>query len=228
MIAPDVRITPAGDAALVLELPARVDVETSARIVAIAAALRRQCGAVIRDAVVGYHTLTVYFDPLRIDSRWLESQLVEIASDVQPGADAPGATIEVPVCYGGTFGPDLTYVSQQAGCSEQEVIDLHTGRDYRVFVVGFVPGFAYMGPVDERLALPRRSNPRTRVPAGSVAIAAGQTGIYPMETPGGWHLIGRTPIRPFDPARLEPVLFRPGDRVTFRAISPGEFGSTAE
>jgi KipI family sensor histidine kinase inhibitor len=223
VIAPDVRITAAGDAALVLELPARVDVETSGRIVAIAAALRRQCGAVIRDAVVGYHTLTLYFDPLAVDSRWLESQMLEVASDVQPGADAPGGTIEVPVCYGGVYGPDLAYVALQAGCSEQDVITLHTSREYRVFVVGFVPGFAYMGPVDERLALPRRSNPRTRVPAGSVGIAAGQTGIYPMETPGGWHLIGRTPVRPFDPARLEPVLFRPGDRVTFRAISPGEF-----
>ena len=226
MIAPDVRITPAGDAALVLELPARVDVETSARVVAIAAALRRQCGAVIRDAVVGYHTLTVYFDPLGVDSRWLESQMTEIASDVQPGADVPGGTIEVPVCYGGVYGPDLSYVAEQARCSEQEVIDLHTAIGYRVFVVGFVPGFAYMGPVDERLSLPRRSNPRTRVPAGSVGIAAGQTGIYPMETPGGWHLIGRTAVHPFDEARLEPVLFRPGDRVTFRAISPEEFEAT--
>lgn len=226
MIAPDVRITPAGDAALVLGLPARVDVETSARIVAIAVALRRECGTLIRDAVVGYHTLTVYFDPLRVDSRWLESQMMEIASDVQPGAEAPGAMIEVPVCYGGVFGPDLAYVAQQAGCCEEDVVSLHTALEYRVFVVGFVPGFAYMGPVHERLSLPRRSNPRTRVPAGSVGIAAGQTGIYPMETPGGWHLIGRTPIRPFDEARLEPVLFRPGDRVTFRAISPGEFEAT--
>jgi inhibitor of KinA len=226
VIAPGVRITPAGDAALVLELPARVDVETSTRIVAMAAALRRQCGAVIRDAVVGYHTLTVYFDPVAVDARWLESQMTEIAFDVQPGVEAPGATIEVPVCYGGSYGPDLSYVAQQAGCSEQGVIDLHTGLDYRVFVVGFVPGFAYMGPVHERLSLPRRSNPRTRVPAGSVGIAAGQTGIYPMETPGGWHLIGRTPVRPFDAARVEPVLFRPGDRVTFRAIAPDEFESS--
>jgi inhibitor of KinA len=223
VIAPDIRIRAAGDAALVLELPRRVDVETSARIVAIADALRRQCGAVIRDAVVGYHTLTVYFDPLGVDSRWLESQMVEIATGVQPGADVAGATIEVPVCYGGTYGPDLAYVARQAGCSEQEVIALHTAVEYRVFVVGFVPGFAYMGPVHEKLALPRRNSPRTRVPAGSVGIAAGQTGIYPMETPGGWHLIGRTPIRPFDPARLEPALFRPGDRVTFRAISADEF-----
>jgi KipI family sensor histidine kinase inhibitor len=223
VIAPDVRITAAGDAALVLELPPHLDAGTSARIIAMAAALRRQCGAIIRDAVVGYHTLTVYFDPLRVDSRWLETRMQEVAGEIPPGSDAPGATIEVPVCYGGTLGPDLPYVAQQAGCAEEEVISLHTGREYRVFVVGFVPGFAYMGPVDDRLALPRRSNPRTRVPAGSVAIAAGQTGIYPMETPGGWHLLGRTPVRPFDETRSQPVLFRPGDRVTFRSISREEF-----
>ena len=218
---------PAGDAALVLELPARFDPETSARIVAIAAAARAQCGPVIRDAVVGYHTLTIYFDPLGVDARWLETQLQEIAVEIQPGADAPGATIEVPVCYGGAFGPDLASVAEQTRCSEVEVVELHTSREYRVFVIGFVPGFAYMGPVDPRLALPRRSNPRMRVPAGSVAIAAGQTGIYPMETPGGWHLIGRTPVRPFDESRVEPVLFRPGDRVRFRPVSREQFDGGA-
>ena len=227
MIASDLRVRPAGDAALVLELPARLDPETSARIVAIAAAARAQCGALIRDAVIGYHTLTVYFDPLGVDARWLETQLQEIAADVQPGADVTGATIEVPVCYGGSLGPDLPYVAEQAGCSEEQVVALHTSREYRVFVVGFVPGFAYMGPVDPRLGLPRRSNPRTRVPAGSVAIAAGQTGIYPMETPGGWHLIGRTQIRPFDESRVEPVLFRPGDRVRFRGITRQAFDEGA-
>jgi inhibitor of KinA len=227
VIAADVRIMPAGDAALVLELPARLDSETSARIVAIASATRTRCGPVIRDAVVGYHTLTVYFDPLAVDARWLETQIQEIAVEIQPGADAPGAAIEVPVCYGGSLGPDLPYVAEQAGCSEEEIVALHTAREYRVFVVGFVPGFAYMGPVDPRLALPRRSNPRTRVPVGSVAVAAGQTGIYPMETPGGWHLIGRTAVRPFDESRVQPVLFRPGDRVRFRGISREEFDGGA-
>jgi inhibitor of KinA len=137
--------------------------------------------------------------------------------------DTAGARIEVPVCYGGELGPDLPWVAAQLGCAEADVIALHASREYRVFVVGFVPGFAYMGPVDPRLALARRSNPRTRVPAGSVAIAAGQTGIYPMETPGGWHLLGRTTVRPFDASRVEPVLFRPGDRVTFRSITRDEF-----
>lgn len=220
---PDVRIVAAGDSALRVELPGKVDVETNARIVAMADAARSRFGYVLRDAVIGYHTLTVYFDPLAIDPRWFEEQLEQIAHEEGREFATPRATIEVPVCYGGDLGPDLSSVAQQAGCSEEEVIRLHTGRDYRVFVVGFVPGFAYMGPVDPRLALPRRSNPRTRVPAGSVAIAAGQTGIYPVETPGGWHLIGRTTVRPFDEARAEPSLFRPGDRVMFRRITREAF-----
>lgn len=219
----DYRIQPAGDAALRVELPAQFDEAISARVVALGEAVRVRWGGVIRDAVVGYHTLTVYFDPLHVDGRWLEEQLAEIAADPAGPVDPPRAHIEVPVCYGGELGPDLAEVARTAGCSEAEAIDLHTSREYRVFVVGFVPGFGYMGPVDPRLALPRRRTPRTRVPARSVAIAAGQTGIYPMETPGGWHLLGRTPILPFDQARTEPVLFRAGDRVRFRSITREEY-----
>lgn len=219
----DFRIQPAGDAALRVELPARLDEATSARVIAMAEAVRARWGSVIRDAVVGYHTLTVYFDPLALDGRWLEEQLATIALDPVVVAPRAGAHIEVPVCYGGDLGPDLGDVALAAACSEAEVVALHTSREYRVFVVGFVPGFGYMGPVDPRLALPRRGTPRTRVPARSVALAAGQTGIYPMETPGGWHLIGRTPVRPFDEHRPEPVLFRAGDRVRFRGVTREEY-----
>jgi KipI family sensor histidine kinase inhibitor len=219
----DFRIQPAGDAALRLELPARFDEAISARVTALGETVRARWGGLVRDAVVGYHTLTVYFDPLVVDGRWLEEQLAAIAADPAAAGDGRGAHIEVPVCYGGDLGPDLGDVAASAGCSEQEVIELHTSRSYRVFVVGFVPGFGYMGPVDPRLSLPRRRTPRTKVPAGSVALAAGQTGIYPMETPGGWHLIGRTPVRPFDESRAEPVLFRPGDRVRFRGITREEY-----
>jgi len=219
----DFRIEPAGDAALRIELPARVDEAISTRVTAIGEAVRSRWPDIIRDAVIGYHTLTVYFDPLRVDGRWLEEQLASIAAEAATPAEVSRGHLEVPVCYGGDLGPDLGDVALAAGCSEPEVVDLHTSRDYRVFVVGFVPGFGYMGPVDPRLALPRRRTPRTRVPAGTVALAGGQTGIYPMETPGGWHLIGRTPVRPFDEARAEPVLFRPGDTVRFRSVIREEY-----
>ena len=219
----DLRIIPAGDAALVVELPARIDPAINARLVSIGERLRGCCGSAVLDAVVGYCTLTVYFDPLLVDAAWLEGELRAVASDETTSGLADGARIDVPVCYGGELGPDLASVAALIGASEEEVIALHCAPEYRVFVVGFVPGFAYMGVVDNRLALPRRSSPRTKVPPGSVAIAAGQTGIYPMETPGGWHLLGRTPLRPFDERRADPVLFRPGDRVTFHSIDRAAF-----
>ena len=217
------RVRPAGDAALVLEWPARLDVEINAQAVAARGRIVDVCGERIRDAVVGYHTLTVYFDPLSVDAASLERELLEAAREGGRGAAVTGATIDIPVCYGGAHGPDLADVAAAVGGTERDVIDLHLSREYRVFVVGFVPGFAYMGPVAAPLALPRRATPRTRVPPGSVAIAAGQTGIYPMETPGGWHLIGRTPVRPFDESRPEPVLFRPGDRVRFHTMTAAEY-----
>jgi inhibitor of KinA len=129
----------------------------------------------------------------------------------------------VPVCYGGDLGPDLADVAAFAGCSEADVVSLHSGRDYRVYMVGFVPGFAYMAEVEARIAAPRRASPRTAVPAGSVAIAGGQTGVYPAVTPGGWNLIGRTALQPYDPDREQPFLFKPGDRVRFRPIPLEEF-----
>jgi inhibitor of KinA len=127
------------------------------------------------------------------------------------------------VCYGGEYGPDLETVAAFAHISGAEVIRIHTAATYRVFMVGFVPGFAYLGIVDSRIAMPRHSTPRVRVPQGSVGIAGVQTGIYPAETPGGWQLIGRTPIKPFDTGRAEPFLMKPGDAVRFHAIAPADF-----
>lgn len=219
----DLRIIPAGDAALVVELPARIDPAINARLVVMAERLRRSCGAAVLDAVVGYCTLTVYFDPLLVDAAWLEGELWDVAGDIVAASEADGGSVDVPVCYGGELGPDLASVAAAIGATEEEVIALHCSPEYRVYVVGFVPGFAYMGVVQPRLALPRRSTPRTKVPRGSVAIAAGQTGIYPIETPGGWHILGRTPVLPFDETREQPVLFRPGDRVKFHPIDRAEF-----
>jgi KipI family sensor histidine kinase inhibitor len=217
------RICAAGDAGLLVEWPARIDPETSGRAIALADALRTRWGATIRDAVVGYCSLTVYFDPSVVDAGALESQLRDLAADVSPSAASNGPLIDVPVCYGGDLGPDLSDVARFAGISPDEVIALHSGATYRVYVIGFVPGFPYMATVDSRIAAPRRAVPRTRVPAGSVAIAAGQTGIYPTETPGGWHLIGRTRVKPYDGSRPEPFLFHPGDHVRFHPIERAEF-----
>ena len=220
-------LTAEGDSALVLAFPNRIDAATNARLATLAAALRRDLPTIVRDAVLGYCTLTVYFDPLRVDAAWLEERLRGLERDTETLEDVSGKEVEVPVCYGGDLGPDLAYVADVCGCSESEVVQMHTDVTYRVYVIGFVPGFAYMGVVDERLALPRRSSPRTRVPAGSVAIAAGQTGIYPIDTPGGWHLLGRTPLRPFDARRDPPALFAPGDRVRFHVIDRDTYDALA-
>lgn len=221
------RVVAAGDAALVVDLPARIDPDVNVWCVALARALRVRLGTAIRDVVIGYCTVTTYYDPLQIDPAWLENEIQATAEalEVEPARD--GAVIDVPVCYGGELGPDLADVAQFGECPDDRVIALHAEREYRVYLVGFVPGFAYMAEVDPRIARPRRSSPRTVVPAGSVAIAAGQTGIYPSATPGGWNIIGRTPLAPYDPGRREPFLFRAGDRVRFRPIGLDEFQSMA-
>jgi KipI family sensor histidine kinase inhibitor len=219
---PDFRIVSAGDSAWVVEWPARIDPAVSGRAIAFAQGARHLDSSV-REVVVGYCTATVYYDPLLADGQHLESQLRTLAADLPDRCEIPGAGIDVDVCYGGDLGPDLGDVAAHAGMSEADVIALHSDRVYRVYVVGFIPGFPYMAAVDDRLALPRRANPRLRVPSGSVAIAAGQTGIYPRETPGGWHLIGRTKVRPYDPSRTNPFLFAPGDRVRFHPIDRAQF-----
>jgi inhibitor of KinA len=219
----DLRIVPAGDAALLVELPPRIDPATNARVVALGRAVRDQCGDTVRDVVVGYCSVTVYFDPLQMDAAWLESEMRALAEGLKGSSTTEGRLIDVPVCYGADCGPDLADVAAFARGSEDEVIALHSGATYRVYLIGFVPGLPYMARVDPRLALPRRTTPRTLVPAGSVAVAAGQTTIYPSDTPGGWHLIGRTRVKPYDPSREEPFLFKPGDRVRFHPIDRAEF-----
>jgi KipI family sensor histidine kinase inhibitor len=214
----DLRFVSAGDAALLIELPGGLDRGTSARAVALARGVGERCGDRLLDVVVGYCSVTLYFDPLAVDPAGLEAEVLAVAASLPSGAAGEGRLLDVPVCYGGEYGPDLADVAAHAQVSEEDVVTMHARVTYRVYMVGFIPGFAYMASVDPRIALPRRATPRERVPPGSVAIAAGQTGIYPMETPGGWHLIGRTHVRPYDPARAEPFLFRPGDHVRFHAV----------
>jgi inhibitor of KinA len=219
----DVRIVAAGDAALLIELASVIDPAVNERAVGLARSIRESDTPGIRDVVVGYASVTVYFEPLNVDPLDLEDRIRHMVDDLPRHPHVEGSPIDVPVCYGGEFGPDLPDVAAATGLSESGVITVHCGVSYRVYVVGFMPGFAYMASVDPRLALARRSTPRTRVPAGSVAIAAGQTGIYPVESPGGWHLLGRTHVKPYDPSRADPFLFRPGDRVRFRPITAAEF-----
>jgi inhibitor of KinA len=218
-----VRIAAAGDSALLIEFDQAIDPRINARAIALADRLRRRCGTAVRDAVVGYATLTLYFDPLVVDGAWMEAEVRDSAASMDDILVAAGAEVDVPVCYGGEFGPDIANVAAFGGCTEEEVIALHAGTLYRVYMVGFIPGFAYLAEVDPRIAAPRRVSPRIAVPPGSVAIAGGQTGIYPAVTPGGWNIIGRTPLKPFDPERRSPFLLQPGDTVKFRSVSRDEY-----
>jgi KipI family sensor histidine kinase inhibitor len=216
------RILPAGDSAWLIELPERIDTAINSKAIRIARAVET-AGLPVTDVVVGYRSVMVYVDPLSDRAAGVEARLHDLATAPTSGDLAPGALVDVPVCYDGPYGPDLADVAGFGSCSIEEVIALHLSREYRVFVVGFVPGFAYMASVDPRIAAPRRPSPRLKVPAGSVAVAAGQTGVYPAETPGGWSVIGRCPIKPYDADRAEPFLFHPGDRVRFRRISEADY-----
>jgi|SRR6185437_10217084 len=223
----DSRIIPAGETAWLIELPERLDPEVNERAIEIAAAVEQASLADVSDVVIGYRSVMVYVDPLSDDRLATRSRLDEIVAKPSQRKRALGGNVDVPVCYGGAYGPDLGDLAAFAACSAEEVVEMHTAREYRVFVVGFVPGWAYMASVDPRISAPRRSMPRLKVPAGSVAIAAGQTGVYPAETPGGWHIVGRTPVKPYDPSRADPFLFHAGDHVRFRRIDEGEYRKTS-
>ena len=206
---PRLRIQPLGDAALLAELGTRLDTALNTRAIALAAALKKRRD--VRQAVAGYASVTVQFDPDQATHDSLAAAIKRLAAKHPPMGE-PGRLHRIPVTYD---GPDIDEVAVRLELSRERIVEIHTRPIYRVFLVGFVPGWAYLGPLPEELELPRREVPRTLVPAGSVAIAGRQTGVYPLATPGGWHLIGRTSVRLFLPDSDPPCLFRAGDRVKF-------------
>jgi KipI family sensor histidine kinase inhibitor len=210
---PPRRLREAGDSALLLELAPRIDAEVNARAIAIANNVRRAALPGVRDIVPTYRSVAVFFDPLHTMLESVTASLEDASK--QPAPVERSKLTEVPVAYGGENGPDLPAVARYASASEEEVVRRHSSMTYRVFMLGFVPGFTYMGPVDESIAAPRHATPRANVPAGSVGIAGRQTAIYPQDTPGGWQIIGRTRTRLFDETRTPPFLFAAGDEVRF-------------
>ncbi len=206
---------PSGDAALLVTLGDRINLDANRRTHALAAALVNKPLPGLGEAVPGYTTLLVHYDPLALDYEqvleWVQARLGESSAALLPEP----RRIEVPVIYGGEHGPDLEFVAQHNSLSPEEVVRRHTARDYPVYLVGFTPGFPYLGGLDETIAAPRLPSPRPQVPAGSVGIAGQQTGIYSVDSPGGWRLIGWTPVKLFDPGREIPSMFAPGDVVRF-------------
>lgn len=209
------------DDALVLRLGDTIDTHTNARVHAFCACIRGQRPLWLRDLVPAYASVGVFFDPMLIEADALKALLGTMLAAVRVDAQTAGAaarTVEIPVVYGGDAGPDLESAAAELGITPGDLAKRHAAGEYTVAMIGFAPGFPYLLGLDPALALPRLATPRTSVPAGSVGIGGNQTGIYPRESPGGWRLVGRTPLTLFDPSRAEPALLAPGDRVRFVAM----------
>ena len=217
------RLLPLGDAALTVEFGNRIDPALNAQVIAFAETLRAHTWAGVVDVVPTYRSVTIHVDPLRLDVMTLSDRLLPLTRSVAKPAMPSGTHHTIPVLYGGEWGPDVADVAAFAKMSADDVIRLHSSVLYRVYMLGFSPGFPYLGSVPGRLAMPRLAKPRTTVLAGSVGIAGRQTGIYPTTTPGGWRLIGRTPLALYRPFSSRPFFLSPGDMVRFEAIGPQEF-----
>ncbi len=213
------RIVAVGDDAILVEFNGELSEAVNRAVHDSASSIAARLNGGI-EIVPAYRSLMVYYDPLSMGYDEIHRAISQCFPLPLKGGNETNlkAAVEIPVFYGGSDGPDLTSVAGALGLSEAEVVRLHTGVEYLVYMVGFLPGFPYMGKLPEELALPRRGEPRVKVPKGAVAIAHTQTGIYPETSPGGWHLIGRTLVDLFDPERREPALLNPGDRVRFLAV----------
>ncbi len=208
-------LKPLGDSALLIELGEEINLALNRRVHTLDALLRNDPIPGILETVPAYSTLLIHYDPITLTfdqiTHWVRDKMTQLDESFH----RTPRRLEVPVRYGGASGPDLEAVAVSKNISPADVIRIHSGREYTVYMMGFTPGFPYMGKLDERLIMPRLETPRTYVKAGSVAIADSQTGIYPLDSPGGWHLIGWTPLKLFDPTRDIPFLFSPGDLVKF-------------
>jgi KipI family sensor histidine kinase inhibitor len=221
------RLLPAGDAAVSVELADDISREANTRVLALERLLLDARLPGLVETVPTFRSLLVYYDPLVLPWRALEARLDELTGCLADAPVPPGRRVVLPCAYGGEHGPDLEEVARRLGLTPEEVVDLHAGAEHYVYFVGFTPGLPYMAGQPARLTIPRLDRPRTKTPAGSVAIGGVQTSIYSVESPGGFWLLGRTPLRLYDPERADPILLRAGDRVRFRPISPAEFTAIA-
>jgi inhibitor of KinA len=218
-----VRFLDAGESCLVVELGDRIDIALNLQVRALGLAVERAGLAGIQEAVPTYRSLAIYYDPLVIGRDALKDQVQALQDSLGDQGEKPPKIMEIPTVYGGEYGPDLDFVADHTGLSQDEVIGLHAEPLYHVYMLGFMAGFPYLGGLSERLSVPRLATPRLKVPAGSVGIAGTQTGVYPVESPGGWRIIGRTHLRLFDASDQVPTPILPGDKVRFVRIEEHGF-----
>jgi inhibitor of KinA len=211
-----------GDRALLVELGDGISPLVNKKVRELFLCLKNNRVEGVVETVPGYRSLLIVYDPLKITLSALKERLNKLHTTINRSEIPKPRTLEIPVVYGGEYGPDLDWVAEFHRVPPEEIIRLHTGTTYRVYMIGFTPGFAYMGQLPEAIITPRRETPRTAVPRGSVGIAQSQTGVYPVESPGGWQIIGRTTLRLFDPEKWPPTPLEMGDLVKFLSIKEEE------
>jgi inhibitor of KinA len=221
-----VRLLPCGDTALAVELGDRVDRRVNALVLALADRVKAAGLAGVVEAVPTFRSLMIHYDPLTVSQMELKERLTPLVSGLR-AAESSGRCWRIPVCYHESVAPDLAEVARRTGLSAARVVQKHSAVTYRVYMMGFLPGHPYMGDLASELVLPRRESPRTSVPAGSVSIATTLSAIYPLESPGGWHLIGRTPVLLWDRRRERPAVLAAGDQVCFQPVSLSEHEALA-
>jgi len=217
----------AGDQGLLMEFGNIISPIVNRKVRAVSALLEKELPRGVRELIPTYRLLMIRYNPWQTKPAELQQTLDKLEADWETIELPPAKVVEIPVCYGGELGPDIEIVAQTNQISQAEVVRLHTSVDYPIYMIGFTPGYPFMGGLPEKLFAPRRKTPRTHVPKGSVAVANNQTGIYPVASPGGWQIIGRTPMRLFAPEREKPFLYDVGDKIRFRAIERDTFEKMA-
>lgn len=219
----EIKFLPAGDSALVMEFGDTIEKEINANIATVVENLKKEKVDGVVDILPTYRSILINYDPVKITF----NELVDILNNLKTGGSGNVSEyvrlVEIPTLYGGEYGPDIAFVAEHANMSEDEVIKIHSGTDYLVYMMGFMPGFTYLGGLDERIATPRLKSPRLKIEPGSVGIASNQTGMYPLESPGGWQLIGRTPVKLFDETVNPPVFIQAGDYIRYVPITEDEY-----
>ncbi len=223
------KIYPVGDMAISVDFGNVIEEAVNNQVMRLKAMLKDSNIPGIEEMLPSYRALMICYDPHRISYAELSEKVVELQSLGEKAASSAEAKVVriIPCCYGGEYGEDLQGMEELTGLSQKEIIDIHAGTDYKIYMLGFLPGFVYLGGMDERIAAPRLESPRVAIPAGSVGIGGKQTGVYPIASPGGWRLIGTTPVKFYDPKAKKPILCNAGEYIRFQPVSKEEYQSIA-